>query len=75
MAHVSRQPEAGSDRVVEAEIRCVAVEIDARQIATAPLGIGLRVSGFVAPKGKSSRQLILHVTELRFMEGVQDASP
>jgi primosomal replication protein N len=67
--HSSQQSEAGAQRAVEAEVRCVAVETQARQMATAPLGMGLRLAGFLAPQGKSSRQLVLHVTELEFAEG------
>jgi len=69
LAHVSRQTEAGGERRVEAEIRCVAFEADARRIGSAPLGIGLRLAGFVAPQGRATRQLVLHVTEMEFIEG------
>ena len=70
LAHSSRQIEAGTERVVEIELACVAVEAEARQIVAAPLGISVRAAGFLAAKGKSSRQLILHVTDLEFSEGV-----
>jgi len=70
LTHASRQAEAGGERQVEVEIGCLAVESAARQVASAPLGIGLRLAGFVAAKGKSSRQPVLHVTELEFIEGV-----
>ena len=69
LAHTSKQAEAGAERAVEAEIRCLAVEAQAQQVAIAPLGIGLRLAGFLAPKGKSTRQLVLHVTEIEFVEG------
>jgi|307.fasta_scaffold482439_2 primosomal replication protein N len=69
LAHASKQAEAGTERTVEAEIQCVAVENLARELAAAPLGIGMHVAGFLAPKGKSSRRMVLHVTELEFIEG------
>jgi primosomal replication protein N len=75
VAHASRQDEAGAAREVEVELACVAVEALARLIAAAPLGAGLVTTGFLARKGKSSRQLVLHVTELEFREGDRDASP
>jgi primosomal replication protein N len=74
VAHASRQAEAGAAREVEMELACVAVEELARLVAAAPLGTGLVTAGFLARKGKSSRQLVLHVTELEFREGDRDAS-
>ena len=53
---------------MDLEIACVAVEEIAKVIAAAPLGTGLALSGFLAPKGKSSRQLALHVTDIEFEE-------
>jgi primosomal replication protein N len=70
VAHQSRQREAGAERDVWIEVACVAVEAEARTIAAAPLGIGLKLAGFLAPKGKQSRQLVLHVNEMEFLEGV-----
>jgi primosomal replication protein N len=73
VAHHSRQTEAGADRDVAIEMACVAVEADAKAIAAAPLGIGVKLAGFLAPKGKHRRQLVLHVNEIEFLEGVSDA--
>jgi primosomal replication protein N len=73
VGHTSRQLEAGAERGVELELACVAVEGLAKAIAAAPLGIGLELVGFLAPKAKSGRQLVLHVTEVEFMEGVTHA--
>jgi hypothetical protein len=55
------------------EVGCIAVEDEAKAIAAAPLGIGVKLAGFLAPKGKHSRQLVLHVNEIEFLEGVSDA--
>jgi len=73
VGHVSRQVEAGAERAVALELECIAVEDLAKAIAAAPLGIGLELAGFLAPKVKSGRQLVLHVTEVEFMEGVTHA--
>jgi primosomal replication protein N len=69
VGHASRQVEAGGERGVELELACVAVEEQAKVIAAAPLGIGLELAGFLAPRTRSGRQLALHVTEIRFVEG------
>ena len=71
VAHQSRQSEAGAERDVGIEMACVAVDVEAKTIAAAPLGIGLKLAGFLAPKGKHSRQLVLHVNEIEFLEGVE----
>ena len=73
MAHASRQDEAGAVRDVEMEMACVAVESLARLVAAAPLGTGVRTQGFLARKGKSSRQLVLHVTGLEFTQELEQA--
>jgi primosomal replication protein N len=73
LAHESRQSEAGAERDVVLEMACLAVETEARAIAAAPLGIGLNLGGFLAPKGTHSRQLVLHVNEIEFLEGVSNA--
>ena len=43
-------------------------------LAAAPLGARGGDAGFLARKSKSSRQLVLHVTEFEFSEGERDAS-
>jgi primosomal replication protein N len=73
VAHASQQREAGAERQVEMEMACIAVEGLARLVAAAALGAELMTTGFVARKGKSSRQLVLHVTDLEFREGERDA--
>jgi primosomal replication protein N len=73
VVHASRQFEAGAEREVALELACVAVEDEAKAIAAAPLGIGLRLGGFLAPRTRSGRQLVLHATEIEFVEGVAHA--
>lgn len=66
--HAAEQIEAAQTRQVEFEIPCVATEEQARLIAGAPLGIRLNVSGFLAAKGRSSKQLTLHIDTIKFEE-------
>jgi primosomal replication protein N len=73
VAHRSQQMEAGAERRVELEIACVAVEDAARAIGAAMPGIHLQLVGFLAQKGRSSRQLVLHVTEFTFKEESSNA--
>jgi primosomal replication protein N len=71
VAHTSLQPEAGGERRVDLEIDCIAVEALARVIGAAPLGTGVSLHGFLAPKGRSgrsTRHLLLHVTDIEFRE-------
>jgi primosomal replication protein N len=69
LAHESEQEEAGVKRKVQAEIGAVAFEAQARLIAGRPLGSGLRVAGFLSAKSKRAKKLVLHVTNIEFVEG------
>jgi primosomal replication protein N len=71
VAHASMQVEAGAAREVAMELACVAVEVLARLVAAAPLGAGVLTAGFLARKGKTGRQMVLHVTELEFTQVTQ----
>lgn len=68
LRHASMQREAGGERTVEIDLACVATEADARFLAAAPLGSRVKASGFLAAKSKSSRQLVLHISEYEFPE-------
>ena len=67
LAHSSEQAEAGGTRQVEVELACVAVEEDARLLAQAPIGVAVRVAGFLTRKSRTSRQLVLHATRIEFL--------
>jgi primosomal replication protein N len=69
LAHESEQDEAGGRRKVEAEIGAIAFEAQARLLAARPLGSGLRVQGFLSAKSKRAKRLVLHVTDIEFVEG------
>ncbi|MEO8204478.1 MAG: primosomal replication protein N [Betaproteobacteria bacterium] len=67
--HESAQREAGSERKVRAEMPAVAFDILARQVAAAGVGSALRAQGFLAAKSQRSAKVVLHVTNIEFMEG------
>ena len=69
LAHESEQNEAGSTRKVIAEIDAITFEANARLIAGRPLGSEVRVQGFLSAKSKRSKKLMLHVTNIEFVEG------
>jgi primosomal replication protein N len=59
---------------VQAEIGAIAFETQAKLLAGRPLGSVVKLQGFLAAKGKRSRKLLLHVTNIEFKEGEADAS-
>ena len=69
LAHESEQEEAGVKRKVQAEIGAIAFEAQARLIAGARLDSKLNLQGFLAAKSKRSKRLVLHVTQIEFVEG------
>jgi len=69
LSHESEQPEAGTQRKVEAEIGAIAFEVQARLIAGRPLGSEVKLEGFLSAKSKRSKKLVLHVTNIEFVEG------
>ena len=67
--HDSEQEEARTKRKVQAEIPALAFETQARLIAQAKLDSALALKGFLATKSRRSKRLILHVTNIEFIEG------
>ena len=74
LAHESGQDEAGGKRKVQAELRAIAFDSQARLMAGAKLGVQARFEGFLAAKSKRSQRLVLHVTKIEFLEGAGDAA-
>jgi primosomal replication protein N len=66
--HESEQDEAGSKRVIKAEINAVAFEAQARLVAKARPGSEVKLEGFLGAKSKRSKKIVLHVTNIEFME-------
>ena len=69
LAHESEQEEAGVTRRVEAEVAAIAFEAQARLVAGRPLGSPVKVEGFLSAKSKRAKRLMLHVTNIEFVEG------
>ena len=69
LQHDSLQTEAGGERKVSCEIAAVAFEREARLLAAAKLGSNVKVNGFLAAKSRTSRTLVLHATQIEFVEG------
>jgi primosomal replication protein N len=69
LAHESEQQEAGVTRKVQAEIGAIAFEAQARLMAARPLGSQVKVEGFLSAKSKRAKRLMLHVTNIEFVEG------
>jgi primosomal replication protein N len=69
IGHESEQDEAGAKRKIQAEIGAIAFEAQARLLANAKLNTGLKLQGFLGSKSKKSKKLVLHVTNIEFIEG------
>ena len=74
LQHDSEQDEAGAKRTVQAEVSAIAFETQAKLLAGRPLGSAVRVEGFLGAKSKRSKRLVLHVTNIEFIEGEKDAT-
>ena len=74
LRHESEQHEAGGKRTIQAEVSAIAFETQAQLLAGRPLGSPVRVEGFIGAKSKKSKRLVLHVTNIEFIEGEKDAA-
>ncbi|MGB7991481.1 MAG: primosomal replication protein N [Candidatus Methylophosphatis roskildensis] len=70
--HHSRQIEAGLPREVECEIEAVALGQQAHLVAQAALGTELLLTGFLARKSLRSARLVMHITQIEFVEGTEN---
>jgi primosomal replication protein N len=71
LSHRSVQREAGADRQVDLEIAAVAADAVALRLSRVPLGANLRIDGFLAPRRRSARSLVLHVTAFELQENIE----
>jgi primosomal replication protein N len=69
LSHQSAQREAGAERQVEFEMAAVAADAVALRMSRVPLGATLQIDGFLAPRRRNVRSLVLHVTGF---EPIQD---
>lgn len=74
LAHASEQIEAEKVRQVVCEVAVVALGETARWLQAAPLGLLLKVQGFLAAKSQHSKSLVLHVQQIEFLEGIENGS-
>ncbi len=68
LGHRSIQREAGAERRVEFDLPVRFAGEAAHQMAKLPLGCPVRVHGFLAPRRRQSRQLVLHVNAFELIE-------
>ena len=54
---------------MNAELAAVAFETQAKLLSGRPLGSAVKVKGFLSAKSKRSKRLVLHVTDIEFVEG------
>jgi primosomal replication protein N len=57
--------EAAIERRLDFELDAVAVGDAAQRLARQALGTELEIDGFLAPRSKRSRSLMLHITEFK----------
>ena len=69
LRHESEQMEAGANRQASAEVPALAFDVQARLLARAPLDRALEVEGFLCAKSRRSKRLVLHATDIKFIEG------
>jgi primosomal replication protein N len=69
LKHGGKQVEAKVERDVECELAAVAIGDLAKLIQGAKLGDQMKAEGFLANRGKSARQVVLHITNIEFLEG------
>jgi primosomal replication protein N len=74
LQHRSILTEGGKERQVEVDMSLLALGEGARYLAAAPLGGKLRVTGFLAARGRNSRAPVLHVNTLEFLEGNENGT-
>jgi hypothetical protein len=55
-------------------VNAIAFETQAKLLMGRPLGSPLKVQGFLGAKSKRSKRLILHVTNIEFIEGENHAA-
>jgi primosomal replication protein N len=72
IGHQSEQIEAGIARRVEYEIQALGLGEIANWLQAATPGLRVHLTGFLAAKSQSSKQLRLHVTTIEFVEGNQN---
>jgi primosomal replication protein N len=68
LAYAGTVAEAGIERQLDFELDAVAVGDAAPRLARQELGSELEIDGFLAPRSKRSRSLILHISEFKAIQ-------
>jgi primosomal replication protein N len=63
LLHQSVQREAGADRTIELEISAIAADRLALRMDRVALGSELKLEGFLAPRRRNVKALVLHITD------------
>ncbi|MGL5631813.1 MAG: primosomal replication protein N [Azovibrio sp.] len=72
LGHQSEQLEAGLPRQVACEIALLALGDQASWLNSAPMGVGVKITGFLAARSRNSKTPVLHVQEIEFLEGKEN---
>ena len=72
LEHASRQIENGVERDVECQLPAVALGDMAQQMRVAGCGWEIEATGFLAAKSKRTKSPVLHITNIRFLEGIDN---
>lgn len=67
LAHQGSAIEAGSERQVTFELAVIGLGESAKWLEAAALGSQVKLEGFLAPKSKNARQLVLHLNRIEFL--------
>ena len=70
LQHASEVMEAGQSRRIELQIPVRALGEAARWLDAAEFGTPVEINGFLAQKSMKSKQFVLHVNSLKFLEGI-----
>ena len=70
LQHASEVMEAGQSRRIELQIPVRALGEAARWLDAAEFGKPVEINGFLAQKSMKSKQFVLHVNSLKFLEGI-----
>ena len=72
LEHRSRQIENGIERDVACEFHATAIGEMAQSMCVAGPGWEIEATGFVAARSKRSKQPVLHVTQIKFLKGIDN---
>ena len=68
LSHESRQPEGGGARQLQFDLSVLFAGPAALLADRLMLGVALDLTGFLAPRRRQSKQLVLHVNEFELIE-------